>query len=260
MTAAPVGFHCPEDIAAASVTAPRTTFGGTVSNKTPVTYALIGICVGLYGVVGVLGMLGGTNRWSMFPPAIALQDQWFRLVSSMFMHAGVLHILFNMYVLAMFGPSLERVLGRSRFLALYLLAGLGGSVASFLYSPIMISSVGASGAIFGLLAATVVVGRAMGQDMTQVLVLFGINIAIGFVISGIDWRAHIGGSLVGAAVAFILARRGRTDAERRRRSIIQLVGCLGVLAILVGLSIYRAQEIENGVSTVTRQSASEVVR
>ena len=111
-----------------------------------------------------------------------------------------------MYVLYVLGPPLERLLGHGRFLALFLIAGLGGAVASFSFSSINTVSVGASGAIFGLMGALVVAGRHLRADITQVLVLIGINVVIGFIAPGIDWRAHLGGLLTGAAVAFVFSR------------------------------------------------------
>ena len=125
--------------------------------------SLIGVCAFLFVTITLLDMAGGLARWGMQPVAIALEDQWFRLVSAMFLHAGWLHIGFNMYVLYILGPPLERVLGHGRFLTLYLLSGIGGSVASYWFSPVNTLSVGASGAIFGLMTAWIVVGRRLGS-------------------------------------------------------------------------------------------------
>ena len=100
--------------------------------------------------------------------------EWYRIVSSGFIHFGLLHIAFNMYVLFALGPTLERILGHVRFTALYLLSALGGAVASYFFSDITTVSVGASGAIFGLMGALVVAGRRLRYDVTQVLVLLGI--------------------------------------------------------------------------------------
>ena len=180
MTAAAVGYQCPECVraGAAQTRSARTVFGGSFSRDGAVSYTIIGLCVGLYVLVGWLGALGGLSRWGMQPVLIAVQGEWFRLVSSMFLHVGLLHLAFNMYVLYLLGPPLERVLGHGRFLTLFLLSGLGGSVASYAFSPLTTLSVGASGAIFGLMAAWIVVARRLNRDAGQVIVLLAINVAL----------------------------------------------------------------------------------
>ena len=195
MTEAAVGFQCPECVAAgrADVREARTPFGGAIDTRASVTLSLIGICVVIFGleyVAGVNQVLGDYGSW---PFGIAVEGQPWRLFTAMFLHVNLLHLLFNMYVLYLIGPQLERLFGHVRYLVLYLVAGLGGSVASFWFSDPHSVSAGASGAIFGLMAALVVAGHAVKADVTQVLVLIGINLAIGFLVGGIDWRAHLGG-------------------------------------------------------------------
>jgi membrane associated rhomboid family serine protease len=201
---------------------------------------LIGICVAIF----VLQFLTGVNQvagtWGMWPAAVAINDEWFRLVSSVFLHGSWLHLAFNMYVLYVLGPPLERLLGHARFLALFLIAGVGGAVASFAFSSINTVSVGASGAIFGLMGALVVAGRHLRADVTQVLVLIGINVVIGFIAPGIDWRAHLGGLLTGAAVALVFSK-APTGA---RQTLVQVVGCAGVVLVLAGAALYRADQIQ----------------
>jgi membrane associated rhomboid family serine protease len=127
-----------------------------------------------------------------------------------------------------------------RFLALYLIAGLGGAVASFAFSSVNTVSVGASGAIFGLMGALVVAGRHLRADITQVLVLIGINVVIGFIAPGIDWRAHLGGLLTGAAVAFVMSKAPRGS----RQTLVQVVGCVGIVLVLAGVALWRAEQIQ----------------
>lgn len=234
MTAAAVGYHCPECLreGAATVRAARTVFGGTLTREGRVTTGIIGVCVGLFLTVSLGGFAGGLADWGMQPIAIALADQSYRLVSSMFLHAGWLHIAFNMYVLYVLGPPLERVLGHGRFAVLFLVGGLGGSVASYWFSPLRTLSVGASGAIFGLMASMIVVGRRLNQDVSQVVGLLGINVVLGFLISGIDWRAHLGGALTGALVALMLTTGRGSLGTRRVASQAVAIG-----AILVGLLV-----------------------
>lgn len=163
MISASVGFQCPECVHGAAASTPRikTPIGAPATEKPTVTYALIGINVFAFLLMLVSGIDQTATQWGMFPPSIALDNEWWRLVTSAFLHGGWLHIAFNMYVLYALGPSLERVLGHSRYLVLYLMAALGGAVCSYAFSDVMTVSVGASGAIFGLMGALVVAGRKL---------------------------------------------------------------------------------------------------
>ena len=245
MTAAAVGYQCPECVraGAASIPTTRTVFGGTLTRDGAVTTSLMGACAVLFVTITLLDLAGGLERWGMFPPAIALQDQWFRLISAIFLHGGWLHIGFNMYVLFILGPPLERVLGHGRFLTLYMLSGLGGSVASYWFSPVNTLSVGASGAIFGLMTAWIVVGRRLDRDVTQIVVLLGINVALGFFLGGVDWRAHLGGAVTGAIVALVLTTgRGREGRAQLGR---QSASAAAVLVVLILLTVMRSTQIQD---------------
>ncbi len=244
MTAAAVGYQCPECVraGAASTLQARTVFGGQMTRDGAVTKGLIATCVALFLLVGQLGALGGLGRWGMQPLAIAVSGEWFRLGSAMFLHAGWLHLGFNMYILYLLGPPLERVLGHGRFLALFLISGLGGSVASYWFSDMRTLSVGASGAIFGLMAAWIVVARRLGWDMTQVAMLLAINMALGFVLGGVDWRAHLGGAITGAVLGLLLTTaRGQ---EGRARAGQQAVAAGAVLAVLIVATMARTDQIQ----------------
>lgn len=202
------------------------------------TYALIGINLVVFG----LQYLGGVNAvagdFGMWPVAIAVDGQWWRLLSAAFLHGSLLHIAFNMYVLFALGPTLERILGHGRYVLLYLLAAVGGAVASYAFSDMRTVSVGASGAIFGLMGALVVAGRRLRYDVTQVLVLLAINVVIGFVSPGVDWRAHLGGLLTGAAVAGVLVLPARRD-----RVVVQAVGIGAIVLVLAGVALWRTNQI-----------------
>ena len=230
MISASVGFQCPDCVHGAAASAPRlkTSVGAPVVEKPTVTYVLIGINVIAFLLMVVSGIDQAATQWGMFPPSIAIDNEWWRLVTSAFLHGGWLHIAFNMYVLYALGPSLERVLGHSRYLVLYLMAALGGAVCSYAFSDVMTVSVGASGAIFGLMGALVVAGRKLRYDITQVLILLAVNFAIGFLAPGVDWRAHVGGLVVGAAVAAIFVL-----PPARVRMPAQVLGILAVLVVLV---------------------------
>ena len=166
----------------------------------------------------------------MWPTGVALGDEYYRLFTATFLHENVLHIGFNMLVLWMLGPQLEQVLGHVRFTTLYLVAGLGGSVASFWFSAPNIVGIGASGAIFGLMGAFVVVGKALRADISQVVGLIALNVVIGFVGGDIDWRAHLGGLVTGAIVAAIFS-----FAPKNQRVIVQVAGVVLVVSALVFL-------------------------
>lgn len=244
MTAAPVGYQCPECVQAGRAQAPvRTAFGGRITHDGAVTRALIGVCVVLFVAVSLLDLAGGLARWGMAPLAIAFEGEWFRLFSSVFLHAGWLHLGFNMFILYMLGLPLERVLGHGRFLTLFLLSGVGGAVASYWFSPVRTLSVGASGAIFGLMAAWIIVGRRLNRDVSSIVALLGLNVALGFVIGGIDWRAHLGGALTGAVVALLLTTgRGRKGREQLG---LQVAAAAAVMLGLVALAVVRTSQIES---------------
>ena len=246
MVEAPVGFQCRECVAQGGATvaphAGRPPFRGSALGKPVVTYALVGICA----VAFLLSLMGGgievaVSEYGMRPAYIAVDGEWYRLLTSVFLHWSILHIGFNMLVLIMVGPTLEGVLGHVRFTLLFLLAGLGGAVASYCFSPLATASVGASGAIFGLMGALIVAGRRLKADVTQVIILLAINLAIGFLPGGsIDWRAHLGGLITGSIVAVIFAY-----APRRNTKVVQTVACLGVVAVLAGLTAWRTQDIQS---------------
>ena len=245
MTAAAVGYQCPECVRAGQASVPerRTVFGGRLTREGGVTMSIIGICAGLFVLVSLLDLFGGLVRWGMQPIAIAIGGEWFRLVSSVFLHHDWLHIGFNMYVLFLLGPPLERVLGHGRFMTLFLVSGIGGSIASYAFSPLGTLSVGASGAIFGLMAAWIVVGRRLNRDTSQVLVLLAINVALGFLLSGIDWRAHLGGAATGALVALALTT-GRGPSARSKltqQAVVISIICAG----LVATALWRTAQIRD---------------
>lgn len=246
MIAAPVGFQCPDCVAgaAAQTRQPTTVAGARIIQRPMITYALIGLDVVLY-VMQFLAPKDASNgydvitlNFGMWPYGIAANNEWWRVGTAAFLHGGWLHLAFNMYVLYALGPTLERILGHSRFLILYLLAAVGGGVASYVFSPFNTVSVGASGAIFGLMGALVVAGRRLRYDITQVLFLLGINVVIGFLSPGVDWRAHLGGLVTGAAVAalFVLP-------APKYRMVTQVAGIVILVVVMIGLTMWRTDQI-----------------
>lgn len=244
MVSAPVGFQCPECVkeAEASARSPLTPMGGQLVGTATVTKTIIGINAVVFLLEFLVGMGQVIGNWGMSPYAIAVEGEWWRLMSAAFLHGGLLHIAFNMYVLWIIGPTLESLFGHTRFIVLYLVAALGGSVASFAFSPLNTIAVGASGAIFGLMAALIVAGHHLKRDVTQVLILLGINVVIGFLVPNIDWRAHLGGAAVGAIIAAIMAY-----APKQGRVLWQTLGVLAVLGILVAIMAMRTVGIQQEV-------------
>jgi membrane associated rhomboid family serine protease len=158
----------------------------------------------------------------------------------MFLHFGILHIASNMYVLFLVGPALERALGRTRFVALYLVAGFGGSVASFLLSGPNEVAAGASGAIFGLFGAYYVVARKMGGETGAIIGTIVVNLFISVAIPNIDIRAHIGGLIVGAILGAVLAY-----APRQQQLLVQVGGFGVVIVVIVVIAIGRGAHLRD---------------
>jgi membrane associated rhomboid family serine protease len=158
------------------------------------------------------------------------------MVTSVFTHSTgfVFHILLNMYTLWIFGQILERMLGRGRFLALYLISGLAGSLGVMFWAQHDTFVVGASGAIFGLLGAFIVIQRKLGGDTSQLFILVAINLVIGFLPGmNVAWQAHLGGLLGGVAVGFVYVQtRNRTQKALQ----IGLITALAVALVVLSLS------------------------
>lgn len=247
MRAASVGFQCPDDVAAGAKTVRegRTVFGGRVSGDTSrVSIALIALNVLVFVVGLVVGERSLQESYGNVPGPVLIADgvggvavgEYYRLLTAAFLHAGVFHLAMNMFALATLGPTLESALGRSRFLALYMLSALGGSALSYLLSAPATLGVGASGAIFGLFAAYYVVVRRLGGETRQIATLLVINLVITFTIPIIDEKAHIGGLVTGAIVAAALAYVPRGP----RRTTLQAAACAAVLVALVGIVAARS--------------------
>jgi membrane associated rhomboid family serine protease len=241
MTAASVGFQCPECVAEGnkSVRQARTIYGGRVrpgSAPGVITQSLIAINVAVFIVTTAsgVGLFSGRGTSSVFdhlaliPPAVAGGD-YYRLLTAAFLHFGLIHIFFNMYALYLFGPLLERDLGKVRFLALYLLAGIGGNVLSLGLGPVVEQAAGASGAIFGLMGALYVIFRHRQVDTSQVVFMIAGILIFTFAVSNIDWRGHIGGLITGAAIALVFAHAPAGPMRAR----IQAAGVVAVALVLV---------------------------
>lgn len=239
MNDAAVGFQCPECVAEGrkTVRQARTVFGGRVGTDGNVTKVLIGLNVAAFAAQLVSDQF--TRDYQMLGYAVAFLDQYYRMLTSAFLHSPdllVLHIGFNMYALLGFGTQVERLLGGARYLVLYLVAALGGSVATLYFLDAFTPSLGASGAVFGLFGATFVLYRKLRADTSQLIVLIGINLAIGFSAGRyINNAAHIGGLVVGAAVAFVFAHAPRGP----RQALMHYGGAALVALLLVAATLAR---------------------
>ncbi|HEX5598159.1 MAG TPA: rhomboid family intramembrane serine protease [Micromonosporaceae bacterium] len=262
MSEAAVGHQCPECVAEGRRTQRpvRTAFGGGAAGQHGfVTKALIGINVavallalgvgGLGSIAGGRwgGLLGGATALHQYAAMIGYIDvpggqllpfgvvagEYYRLFTAMFLHYGVLHLALNMWALWIIGRTLEGALGPARFLALYLVSGLGGSVAVYYFAPTGLTA-GASGAIFGLFAALFVILRRLGRDTSGVVPILVINLVFTFTVPGISIAGHLGGMAIGAATAAILAY-----APRHRRTMVQAVGSGLLVVALIGLAVLR---------------------
>lgn len=237
MVSAPVGWQCAECVRRDSgkAPAPRWRPGeGRLGNTrlTPVVIALVGLNVLVY--LASSGHRSAIELRFGVVPYLVHQGQWYRLLTGAFLHVNIEHLAFNMFALAIIGSPAEVLLGRARFLAAYLLAGIGGSVASYLFGAPNIDAVGASGAIFGLFGAYFVLARRRGFDLRTVSILIAINLVISFADPGIDWLGHLGGLVVGAVVAWAFDQTldGRGTAYRLLEALTA-GATLGVLALLV---------------------------
>ena len=196
-----------------------------------VTWVIIALNVVVFGLQNLPG--SQIDVYGVYRPVLTLVEPW-TMLTSLFLHASIIHILFNMYSLYILGPLLEQMLGKGRFVALYLVGGFGGSVAVLLLDPSG-GVLGASGAIFGLLGAFFIIQRHLGGNNVQILIVIAINLAMGFFLSGISWQAHVGGLVVGCLVALIFVR---TRAMAQRNTQILLVA--GLVVALIAVTVVRA--------------------
>lgn len=244
----PVGVICPECLhdqqaqqqathQAIVTRMPRRRRPASANSSRPMmTYGIIGVtaAVSLLGFIpGAVGdaIFNWLALWAplLYPQVTGQFEPW-RLLTSALVHSGFWHLGLNMLALWMIGSSLEPLLGRARFLTLYVLGALGGSVAVALLSfPQTV--VGASGAIFGLFGALLVIGRHIGANITGIAVILAINLAIGFIPGfNVSWQAHVGGLAAGAAIGLVYAR---TRSVRQKTLQTWLVAAIGVALVLL---------------------------
>ena len=265
MVSASVGFQCPECVhgggpahqhtpggggAGRTMAAarPRTVAGGPITaDPRLLTKVLIGINIALFLVQLAVGE-SFTQRFEMigqaYTPLIPgvqgiAQGQYYRLLTSMFLHAGFTHLLFNMLSLWWIGGPLEAALGRARYLALYAVSGLAGSALTYLLAAPNAPSLGASGAIFGLFGATGVLMRRLNYDMRPLFALLVINLIITFTPGfNIAWQAHVGGLVAGVVTGYAMVH-----APRRNRALVQYGTCALVLVAVAVFTLVRTGQL-----------------
>jgi membrane associated rhomboid family serine protease len=199
--------------------------------QTPVTATLIIINVAAFIAEQAIPSL--ELRGAMAGGPVYFNDQWYRLVTSMFLHINILHIGMNMLSLYWIGRVVEPALGRWRYLGLYMVSGFGGSVACYLFVQPYVASLGASGAIFGLLGAYFMLARRARADTSGIMVVIGINLVYSFAVPGISWQAHIGGLVTGAILAAVFG------LARHRKQVVPVslaalsLTTVGLIALLI---------------------------
>jgi membrane associated rhomboid family serine protease len=224
----------------------------TIGRPGGVTTTLLALNILMFLVEVVVGgpgsfLTGPSNQkavdlGALFPPAVALGHQYWRLITAMFLHAGILHIALNMYALYLFGYLIEEAFGKVRFIAIYLVCGFLASVASFAFGPVVEVGVGASGAIFGLLGAWVAYNyRRRGMqynraNLQSAYVLIVLNLILSFSIPGIDWRAHVGG-LVAGIVAGVIAEGAGVSASNK--PLVRVAGFVALVLIGIAITAWR---------------------
>ena len=241
---AAVGFQCRECVqgGGAQLRTARTEFGGRpVADGALVTKVLIGINLAVWGLTYLLGTSFVDRFWMLgwYPGYGGVADgQWWRMLTSVFLHTYWLHIAMNMWSLWIVGPPVEQLLGRRRFLGLYQVSGLAGSALQLLVAP-GTPALGASGAIFGLLGALVVLQRKRGYQLGPIVAIIVVNLVATFTIADISWEAHVGGLVAGVLIGLGLAH-----APQRNRALVQWGTMAGVLAVVAVLSLVGVAQIQ----------------
>lgn len=228
-------------------TAPAPSLGGTVeADPHLVTKVLMGLCVAVFVVQMAVGDRF-TDRFSLLglayvPELGSVQGvadgQPYRLLTSMFLHLDYFHILSNMLSLWFIGRYVEEALGRTRYLALYLLSGLAGGALAYLLNEPNAPSLGASGAILGVFGALAVLMRQQRYDMRPIVAMLVITLIITFGWSNISWEAHVGGFVGGAVIGLAMVH-----APRSRRALVQYGTCALVLAAVVVVTLLRTAQL-----------------
>jgi len=250
MVFAPVGIRCPEHAGKAQGPSRVTQGVRRVSYEGQgalVTKILIGINVFVF----LINLAQGSSltqvsgslfvKGALYVPGGLDQGEWYRLITAAFLHASMIHLLFNMLVLWFIGAPVEQAIGRGRFLAIYIVSGLAGSAGAIIFSPNVVT-VGASGAIFGILGAALVLEGQKNYVLGgQALGLIAVNLIFTFAIPNISIGGHIGGLIGGALSMLAFSRLGRTHAIYGRPGLLGIAGVVAVGVASVLVAYFRVQ-------------------
>jgi membrane associated rhomboid family serine protease len=250
---ASVGYQCVDCVNQGSRTQrrPTTVAGAQVNTKPLVVLILVLLNVGYFvlNAVQAQSLTDNSNSVSfemgvLWPPVVA-SGEWWRLFTSGFLHYGPIHLLMNMFALWIIGRDLEILLGRVRFLALYLVALFGGSTAVFMFSSVQSATAGASGAVFGLMGAMAVAVFRLKMPLGPALGIIAINIAFSFTIAQISWLGHLGGLVIGALVAV-----GMLYPPPKVRTQIQVATVAGLMVALAVMVFVRDGDFADTITCV----------
>jgi membrane associated rhomboid family serine protease len=216
MNSAAVGFQCPSCFTEGvrSVPRTRTSLGGIQrGNPQVVTFTMLALNV----LVFIAVRTGSPRVVSdlVLVPVLVDSEPW-RLLTSAFTHVQIFHIFSNLFMLWQLGPPLEQMLGRLRFAVLYLLSALGGGVAVWMLGAPGSATLGASGAVLGLVGALLVISKARGLDITWILMYVAVTAVLSFAIPNVSWEGHLGGFVVGAAVAWLFLQDTKRKQNKAR--------------------------------------------
>jgi membrane associated rhomboid family serine protease len=246
LTPASVGFHCRACVAESrtNYVPARTVAGSRLGQRPVVSMVLIGINVVAFVVTALQARSAmdlSTSelylRGGLIPVEVASGEYW-RLLTSAFLHGSLIHIATNMISLYILGIPLERILGRGRFLLIYLLSLLGSSVSVMVFGAPVSLTIGASGAIYGLMGALLVTFKRLRYDLRQLLIILALNVYITFQFPGISWQGHLGGLVVGAIVGAAMVY----PPQPSRRNW-QWGTAIGVVVVLIGVLVVRDTQL-----------------
>jgi membrane associated rhomboid family serine protease len=250
MTFAPVGIKCPDHAGVGdmrrdpqrAIKEARRTYGGF---EAPATVALVVLNVLVYMVTVFQGSgvarPGGEvfEKGALIGAAISVDGDWYRLVTAMFLHASLLHLAFNMLALYWLGTVVEQALGTPRFLMLYFVSGIAGSAGALALSSPFAVTVGASGAIYGIMGALLVLEyRATGTFAGQALALIAVNLALTFAIPNISIGGHLGGLVGGILATFALSHFRYTQPRSLGPALVVLIGVASFVVAYVRVESY----------------------
>lgn len=246
MIQAPVGHHCPTCVQEGRRDMRRVRRVGFAPGPGIRAGAVVGalIAVNVFVFVADLVDPGLTGRYADNALLVAREGEYYRMLTAAFLHAGLVHLGFNMFGLYLFGSQVEQALEPPRFITLYLLAALGGSACSHFFGLPATFGVGASGAVFGVLGAYYVIARFRGLDTSQVGGLIVVNLFLGAVVPRIDNAAHVGGLVTGAvlAAAFEWARR-----QRPGPALAVQAGAVAAVSVVIAVAtLVRVDQLQVG--------------